>query len=465
MISLGESTVPDKVTPLALADAAWSKRANDDNKPAPDGWFTEQATREFAAAHGEDWRYVEAWGYWLRWNGRYWQRERTQLVRHHIRLTIARMLRRKSRRVSGSLVGFVERYAQSTREIARDETIWDQDPWLLNTATGTLDLRTAELHPYRRDDHLTKMAAAAPRGECPRWKQFIEEITNNDAELAAYLQRVAGYCLTGLTREEAFFFAYGPGGNGKGTFLETISAVMGDYACAVASEIFMTSKFERHPTEIADLRGHRLVTADEIRNGARWNESRLKGLTGGGMVSARYMRQDLFTFRPAFKLFIAGNNRPGLSSVDEAIRRRLHLLPFTQTFRDEGRDLHLKSALLEERDGILQWMVEGCLSWQAEGLNPPQAVHEATESYLDEQDTVARWLAERCDLDNSYHATSAELFADWKQWGEINGELVGTKRAFADALESHGCKRKKVGGARSYVGVRLRATTSGEVPP
>jgi putative DNA primase/helicase len=188
----------------------------------------------------------------------------------------------------------------------------------------------------------------------------------------AYLQRAVGYALTGLTQEHALFFAYGTGANGKSVLLSTAAGLLGDYHKTAPIETFTASNSDRHPTDLASLRGARLVTATETEEGRRWAEARIKQLTGGDTISARFMRQDFFEFAPSFKLFIAGNHKPSLRSVDEAIRRRFHLVPFAVTIPSEERDSDLAEKLKDEWPGILAWLIEGCLEWQTEGLRRPK---------------------------------------------------------------------------------------------
>ena len=194
----------------------------------------------------------------------------------------------------------------------------------------TINLITGKPTPHIPTDYCTKVAGAQPDGigHCPRWRTFLDQVTGGDTELAAYLQRVAGYCLTGHTSEHALFFLYGTGANGKSVFVNTLAGIMGDYAVTAPMDTFTESRNERHPTEIAMLRGARLVTASETQAGRNWNEALIKVLTGGDRVRARFMRQDFFEFTPQFKLMISGNHKPALRNVDEAIRRRLHLIPF-----------------------------------------------------------------------------------------------------------------------------------------
>ena len=183
-------------------------------------------------------------------------------------------------------------------------------------------------------------------------------MTDGDHELVAFLQRVAGYALTGSTSAHALFFLYGTGANGKSVFVNTVAGILGDYHRTAPIETFTASSHERHPTDLAGLRGARLVTAVETEEGRRWAESRIKALTGGDKIAARFMRQDFFEFTPQFKLLIAGNHKPGLRSVDEAIRRRFNLIPFAVTIPDEERDENLTDNLKAEWPGILAWMIE-----------------------------------------------------------------------------------------------------------
>jgi putative DNA primase/helicase len=414
----------------------------------------------FINNHGEKFRYVSSWGRWLIWDGRRWKVETTQLVKDLLAGIAARLTAEEKHRLSASRIGALEQLAQVRRNVAREADIWDSNQLLLNTQTCTVNLGTDQRYPHQRDDNLTKLAGAGvgDSGDCPRWKQFLKDVTAGDTELQAYLQRVAGYCLTGSTREEVFFFAYGTGGNGKTTFVETLAAVLGSYARNVPAETFMDSKHERHPTELAAMQGYRLIIAAEVKRGARWHETRVKEVTGGDTVSARYMRQDFFEYRPQFKLVISGNHKPRLRSVDEAMRRRLHLLPFIVTIAKGTRDLGLKAKLLEERDQILQWALEGCHDWQREGLNPPSVVLSATNAYFEDMNVLGRWLDEHCEIDKRFHATAAALFADWKSWCENNGEAPGFQRAFADALDEQGFEARKIAGARSYFGLRLIAS-------
>ena len=412
--------------------------------PLPPGYTEDALALGFTRSHAENWRYVAAWGQWLCWTGTHWQHETTLKA-----FDLASLVCRKAaaschnpkiaaKISSAGTVAAVERLARADRRHAATSDEWDQDLWALNTPGGVVDLRTGELLPHDRVHRMTKLATATPQGDCPTWRQFLATVTGNDPQLQAYLARVIGYALTGVTVEHALFFLYGTGANGKSVFVNTIAAILGDYATNAAMDTFMATQGERHPTDMASLRGARLVTSIETEQGRRWAESRLKSLTGGDKISARFMRQDFFEFTPQFKLVVAGNHKPAIRTIDEAMRRRLHLIPFTVTIPPKERDRTLPERLLAERDGILAWAVQGCLEWQRTGLQPPEAVMAATEEYFEAEDALGRWLEECCDLGPNRTETSADLFAGWKVWAEANGEFAGSQRRFSDLMLARG---------------------------
>jgi putative DNA primase/helicase len=255
------------------------------------------------------------------------------------------------------------------------------------------------------------------------------------------------------------FFLYGNGANGKSVFVNTLLGILSDYATTAPSEIFMESKVDRHPTEMADLRGARLVAATETEQGRGWAEAKIKKLTGGEKIKARFMRQDFFSYQPHFKLVISGNHKPRLRNVDEAIRRRLRLIPFRVTIPETERDPDLTDKLKQEWPGILRWAIDGCLEWWRDGLNAPGVVVDATRDYLEAEDTFPVWLDERCRTDepSSFCGTTA-LFADFKQWAEDRNERPGGSKTFSQTLEDRGFKRGRRNGAgdRGFHGIALK---------
>ncbi len=302
---------------------------------------------------------------------------------------------------------------------------------------------------------MSKIAAVSPAGDCPRFLAFLRRVTAEDEELIAYLQRALGYAVTGLTREHALFFAYGTGANGKSVLLSTIAGILGDYHRTAPMETFIATNGERHPTDLAGLRGARFVTAAETEHGRRWAEARIKQMTGGDTISARFMRQDFFEFRPTFKLFIAGNHTPSLNGVDESIRRRFHLIPFAVTIPMEERDAELPEKLKGEWPGILRWLIDGALEWQKKGLEPPKAVTQATEAYLSGEDAVGAWISERCIADFDEWTSSAALYASWSAWAHWAGEPTGTQKSLIQNLTSRGFPPMRKNSARGLKGLRL----------
>lgn len=428
------------------------------------GWHTDDGlATAFTNRYHEDWRYCAAWGQWMVWSGQRWNPDRTLTVNHLVRgvcrvaATYANTGSQQARLASASTVSAVERMARSDRYHASDAEEWDTRPWLLNSPAGTIDLKTGLLRKHARIDRLTRMATAGTGGECSLWRRFLADVTGGDGELQAYLQRMAGYCLTGVTTEHALFFLYGTGANGKSVFVNTLAAILGDYATSAPMDTFMESRGERHPTELAGLRGARFVAAVETEEGRRWNESKLKVITGGDKIMARFMRQDFFEYTPQFKLVIAGNHKPAIRNVDEAMKRRLHLIPFTVTVPPERRDGDLPKKLLAEREGVLAWAVEGCLQWQRLGLKPPKSVLDATDEYFESEDALGRWIEERCQEHSQSKALIADLFVDWKDWSMANGEFAGSIKRFSEMLESRRYGRHRGGkGARYVIGLSLR---------
>ena len=419
----------------------------------------------FTARHGIELRYVAAWSRWLIWDETRWQFDETlrafSMAREICRTAASECNKAKisSMLASAKTIAAVERLARADRCHAATVDQWDADAWRINSADGVIDLRTGERATHFPDDYMTKITGVAPNAGClvTTWLAFLDRVMAGDQDLIAFLQRLAGYALTGSTREHALAFLYGTGANGKTTFLNAITGCLGDYHRTAPIETFTASNSDRHPTDLAGLRGARLVTAIETEEGRRWAESRIKALTGGDRIAARFMRQDFFDYTPQFKLVIAGNHKPGLRSVDEAIRRRFHLVPFTVTIPPEDRDLELDAKLKEEWPGILYWTIQGCLKWQQVGLAPPKAVTDATAAYLEAQDAFAAWIDDQCERNPNAWEGTKMLWASWKDWAEKSGEYVGDQRRFKERLEVRGIfgRRDPHGGRAGYQGLRL----------
>jgi putative DNA primase/helicase len=434
----------------------------------PPAYSDEALALRFAERHSGERRYVATFGKWFLYDGMRWRLddtlETTHLVRQICREAAAEC-RKKHVSVSlasASTVTAVERLARSDRRLAATAEQWDTNLWVLNTPTGLVDLRTGELCPHRADHFVTKLTGAAPDKTCPiaTWLKFLDRVCGGDTELIAFLRRMAGYALTGATSEHALFFLYGTGANGRSTFLNALTAALGDYHKTSPIETFTASASDRHPTDLAGLRGARLVTSVETEEGRRWAESKIKSLTGGDRIAARFMRQDFFEFTPIFKLVVAGNHKPGLRSVDEAIRRRFHLVPFTVTIPAEERDETLGDRLKAELPGILAWAIGGCLEWLARGLGPPAVVRDATVAYLEAEDALAAWIEDVGEPHSNAWESSNVLYRSWKTWCDRVGEHSGSLKKFSQRLEDRGAaigmrKGRNGDGRRGFYGLRV----------
>ena len=312
--------------------------------------------------------------------------------------------------------------------------------------------------PIRATDYITKSTACKPGGDCPRWLEFLVLVTDGDTELIDFLQRMCGYCLTGLTTEQKLFFLWGPGGNGKTTFVNTIAGIMGSYAVNAPMNLLAAGASEHHPTELARLQGARLVTASETDEGRPWDETRLKMLTGGDPITARYMNRDFFEYRPQFKVMVSGNHKPELRGLDDALKRRVLIVPFVVRIPDEQRILGFETMLKAEWPGILAWMLKGARYWRSEGLVVPAAVIAATAEYFEAEDIVATWLEECSTVRADHFETNRNLFENWTSFCRRSGEHTGTRKQFVAKLKKRpDLTFHKRDGNRGFLGRRLKS--------
>ena len=411
-----------------------------------------------ALAHeqADDLRYVAKSSQWMRWSGERWQSEDTLSAFDELR-KLCRMAGDSRARTVAAVVML----ARTDRRMAATVDQWDRGTMLLSAKGATVDLATGASRSPDRRDYLTKQAGASiaePGMPHPLWSDFLDTVTQADETLIGFLQRYAGYCLTGETREHVLAFLYGPGANGKGVFVGTLAKIMGDYAISAPIEMFLASKHDRHPTEIARLKGARLVVAQETQKGRRWDETKLKILTSSDWLSGHFMRQDFFDFDPTHKLLITGNHKPSLSSVDEAIRRRLLLVPFTVEIPEAERDPDFATKLVPEYPAIFRWMVNGCLEWQRDGLDVPERVRKASDDYFANQDTLGQWI-EDCLIvgDPRAFTTTRALFGSWKAWTDVRNIRPGSEKEFADGLAEKGYQQHRMNYGRGFKGLELMA--------
>ncbi|MGG5823764.1 phage/plasmid primase, P4 family [Falsiroseomonas sp. HW251] len=407
-------------------------------------------------------RYCHDTGAWFVFTGTHWSLNWDGLAFTRARSLVRKLNRTtdfRTRAITGkaAFVASVEKYAQRARGIAVTAATWDQDPFLLGTPGGVVDLRTGQLRPPRLDHYITKRTAVSPAAApaCPTWLRFLQEATAGDEDLVRFLQQWCGYSLTGSTREHALLFVYGPGGNGKSVLLNTVARILGDYHQTAAMNTFTEAGTGQHLTFLAMMRGARMVAASETEEGRPWAESRIKQMTGGDPITANFMRRDPFTFLPQFKLLIVGNHKPMLRNVDEAARRRFNIVPFVH--KPATPDRRLEEKLWHEASGILRWMIEGCLDWQQHGLLRPAVVVNATAEYFEAQDVIGRWIAERCIRDATLTDKPGRLLADCRAWAIENGETPPTPSAFRSAIEKiEGVRYSTVKGTQFVRGVGLK---------
>ena len=348
---------------------------------------------QFAASFSDMFRYCHSAGAWHEWDRAAWIKDQTGKAFDLIR-AVAREVAApaggddQKKAGKASFAAGVERFARADRALAVKADFWDRNPMLLGTPGGTVDLKTGVLRPSDRADGITKLTAVAPAptADCPIWLEFLHQATNGDAELIRFLQQWCGYCLTGDISEHALLFVYGPGGNGKGVFLNTVAKIFDAYHKTAPMETFTASSSDRHTTDLAGLHGARLVAVSETEEGKAWAESKIKSVTGGDPVSARFMRQDFFEYEPLYKLTIIGNHKPRLRNVDDAMRRRVNMAPFIH--KPAEVDPYLGDKLKKEWPAILRWMIDGCLDWQKNRLMRPKVVTDATAEYFEDQELL-----------------------------------------------------------------------------
>jgi putative DNA primase/helicase len=334
----------------------------------------------------------------------------------------------------------------------------DTHEMLLNTPCGIINLRTGQTIEHNPDYYLTKITGAeySPNVDCPRWLTFLGEIFNNDDDLIRYVQKAVGYSLTGTTKEQCVFFLYGNGRNGKSTFLEVVRSIFGDYCSNIQPETIMVKHSQGGAinSDIARLKGARLVTTVEPNEGARLNEGLLKQLTGDDVVTARKLYGDEFEFTPVFKLWMATNHKPIIRGTDTGIWRRIHLIPFTMQIPTSKIDKNLKYKLAAELPGIFHWAVEGCLIWQREGLGMPHAVEAEVREYRREMDVISAFIEDRCSIGVNKSVQSSVLYDAYCDWADKGNEYRMSNTKFSIEV-GNTYKKVKVHGVMFFNGIGL----------
>jgi putative DNA primase/helicase len=432
--------------------------------------------RRLVHRHGRNLRYCWLWRKWLVWDGKRWVKDDTGEVYRLAKETVSSIYqeaaaapndearkelgKHATRSEAGARIKEMVDLARSDVPVMPDEL--DASPGLLNTESGTIDLRTGELREHRREDLMTKIAPTKyrPDAAAPTWEAFLERVLPGE-DLRAFVQRAVGYSATGDTSEQCIFINHGGGANGKSTFQEAIAAALGDYAMRAPTEMLLAKRSDGVPNDVARLKGARFVSASETEEGRRLAESRIKDLTGQDTITARFMKAEWFDFAPTHKLWLSTNHKPEIRGTDAAIWRRIRLVPWAVTIPPAEQDKKLPIALRHELAGILAWVVRGCLLWRREGLQAPDEVRKATGEYRAEMDVLAGFLVECCELDTGHWEYAKDLYECYKRWCDENGERPEPQRKFGGRLGERGFQRDRGGsrGAGIWRGVRL---TEGE---
>lgn len=400
---------------------------------------------------------------WMRDNGIVWSRD-DALTRYSLAREVARATARQAaaavkesearKLATAKCVNAILSLAQSDERLVVPAAAWDSEPMALNTPAGIVALRTGAMRP-RGLAYVTQAARVSPvAAPCPTWLRFLEQVFLGDQGLIEFMRRALGYCITGDRREQVLFFWYGTGQNGKSVLVDLVQWLVGDYALKLPASVLMQSKGERHPTELAQLRGKRLAVSSELDEASFFNESLIKELTGDAVLTARFMRQDFFSFDMTQKHVIVGNFKPRLKGGDPAIARRMMLVPFLASFKGSARDPRMLDKLKAEAPAILHWLIGGAVSWSRDGLAVPESVRAASADYLADHDDLALWMDECCQRTGTAPASS--LYGSFSLWKRDRGEHAPSMTSWCGRLQAlPGISKRKSHGSMVYEGVAL----------
>jgi len=451
--------------------------------------LTDQGNAErIVAKHPDHLRYVHDWTDWIVWTGTHWLRDRTGQVRR-LFVSIAKAIFQEAEELAGDPIAKpLKKWAkeslsagkvQAAVSLAANLAPFSVTSALLNTQKLYLNLRncvfdlgSGKTLPHDPAYLITKMIPIDydPTAKCPTWEKFLHRIFAGDTDLISYVQRAVGYSLTGEVKEQCFFFCYGSGQNGKSVFAEVLSALLGGmdgYASRAPSKMFMSSGNSSSPglnPFLARLQSVRVLLASEIEEGKKWDEAMIKDVTGGEFVTARALRKNPVNFFPEFKLWFYGNHKPELQSVDKAMRRRLHLIPFLVTIPDAEKDPQLFLRLKEELMGILLWAIEGYRQYLLQGLNEPKAIRDATDEYFSESDVVSRFLSASCELRSDVQIEKAVLYAAFEAWCAEDAIFPLSHNGFGRKMKDRGFAEYNSGTARFWLGVCLKSAPAPDAP-
>ena len=354
-------------------------------------------------------------------------------------------------------------FAACQPQMALAASALDSGRMLLNCANGTLDLETMTLRAHDPGDNITKACRGAWTlgADETRWAKFAAEILPS-AEIREFVQRLMGSALPGRVREHVLPILTGTGSNGKSTFIEAVMHALGDYAIQADPTLLMASRHDAHPTGQAALQSRRLAVCMETAHGRRLDAPTAKQLTGGDTITARYMRKDFFSFEPSHTIVMITNHKPVVDGSDEALWRRLVVIPFEQVFSGAAAQAGLKEQLESEPGAILSWIIEGWAAYRERGLDIPNSVRAATEAYKADSDAAGRFIEECLYLTQFGTVASAKLFTEWQKWCAANGEEAATQKAFSEEMARRGFERVKIHGRMTWKGFTLLSSENDE---
>lgn len=481
------ATAPATATPTTTTEGALATVTELRPRTTATQAFTDDGNAALLVAeHGHELRYNPDRGRWLHWNGHAWKWQprgggmARELAKDSIRNIDVRgnndARKHQAKSLSASGITNMLLQAETDTRVAVTLEELDARPWELNTPGGTIDLRTGQLQPADPTHLHTRTTAVTPDFDADPtlWRRFLADTFQDDA-FTAYMQRLIGYSVVGEVREHLLPFCFGSGGNGKGVLLETIAAVLGDYATTTGNDFLMAKPFQEHSTEIAELAGARFVICSEVNEDDKFDEAKTKRLTGGDRLTARFMRQDFFNFTPTHHLWLMGNYQPGVDSGGDSFWRRLRLIPFTHTVPEERVIVDLQRILAADHGpAVLAWIAAGAAQYAASGLQEPDTVRAATADYASAMDTVGRFLEEECITGPAAaHMTVrvTQFRHAYESWCRANGETPIQGRPLATHLKRHGIlvgrdAPKGPNGVRQYgnIGLLTPGTSATEEP-
>lgn len=425
----------------------------------------------FVRYFGDQVRWCAQWKRWIVWTGTSWSESGDERVLAFAKETARRIWQEAADCTNDEQRPKIAAWAKTSSSAQRLDAMMklskpdlliepdalDRDPMKFNCINGTVDLKTGLLLPHRKSDFITKQSQVRfdPAAKAPRFEQFLVETFASD-ELTGYVQRALGYSVTGDVSEQLLFICIGDGSNGKSTLFNAVRDILGDYAQEASPGLLEAKQNGGGANEdVARLKGIRLCTTIELNRGVKLDEAKIKHLTGGDRIAARFLYGHTFEFDPTHKLFIISNHKPHVPASAKAMWRRIVMLPFNRQVPPHRKDKHLPGRLRAEYEGILAWLVRGCLLWQEQGLANSEEVANATAAYEAEMDVVSKFIDDCCTVDKVATVQASVLVRRYHAWCDEVGEVPVDGKAFAKELEARGFTKRKTSGVFKWKGIKM----------